>query len=166
MVESEGKPRARETSEGGSSCGRGHLYALVADGTGKRPEDAGGRRTIAVDWALSKDKWEAEKAKLEAEAESGDEGEGSSEGDESEEDEGEEDGESGSEDEQLGVHEGDSDDEGGSDESDSQPEDDDEDEDEDEEKPVKPTLPAPEVGTTVFVRNVPFEATDDELRTL
>ena len=129
-------------------------------------EDAGGRRTIAVDWALSKDKWEAEKAKLEAEAESGDDSEESSEGDESDTEEDEEDGESGSEDEQLGVHEGDSDDGEGSDESDSQPEDDDEDEDEDEEKPVKPTLPAPEVGTTVFVRNVPFEATDDELRTL
>ena len=37
--------------------------------------------------------------------------------------------------------------------------------DEDEEKPGRPQLPPPEAGTTLFVRNVPFEATDEELRT-
>ena len=31
---------------------------------------------------------------------------------------------------------------------------------------TKPQLPPPETGTTLFVRNVPFEATEDELRTL
>ena len=36
----------------------------------------------------------------------------------------------------------------------------------DEEEPVKPTLPPPETGNTLFVRNVPFEATEDDLRTL
>ena len=47
-------------------------------------------------------------------------------------------------------------------------EDEDEDEmdvDEDDEKPGKPQLPAVDVGTTLFVRNVPFEATEDDLRT-
>ncbi|TBU55534.1 RNA-binding domain-containing protein [Dichomitus squalens] len=122
------------------------------------------KRTIAVDWALSKDKWEAEKAKVEealAEEEHADvdmkdeEGSESSEGGSGESDS----------DEQLGVHDGDSDDShSNSDGSDSDSgEDDDEEKDQ---KPAKPTLPAPEVGTTVFVRNVPFEATDDELRTL
>ena len=38
--------------------------------------------------------------------------------------------------------------------------------DEDEEAPVKPTLPDTDVGTTLFIRNVPYDATEDELRTL
>ncbi|KAI0717413.1 hypothetical protein C8T65DRAFT_572000 [Cerioporus squamosus] len=122
------------------------------------------KRTIAVDWALSKDKWEAEKAKLEAQ-DDGDVkmGEGSEDEDEHEDESGSEDSdESGSEDEdeQLGVHEH------GSDESDAEESDDDFDEEDEEQEPAKPTLPPPEVGTTIFVRNVPFEATEDELRTL
>ena len=124
-------------------------------------EDAQVRRTIAVDWALSKDKWEAEKAKLEAE--SGAKSDSDEDGDEATSDgsaSGGDDAES-SDDEQLGLHKGDSED---SDDGDSDLEDDEE--AEEDAKPVKPTLPAPEVGTTVFVRNVPFEATDDELRTL
>ena len=132
-------------------------------------EEGKGKRTIAVDWALSKDKWEAEKAKLEADVEMG-----ASDADDGSDDEGtdsdksgEESGEEDSEDEQLGVHESGSDEEGESEESDSHPEDDNDDEEVGvDEKPAKPTLPAPEVGTTVFVRNVPFEATEDELRTL
>ena len=135
-------------------------------------EDAG-RRTIAVDWALSKDKWEAEKAKLEAQAEEDadvemsdaeDEASVSSKDGDSEDDEG---GDSDSKDEQLGVHEDDSEDgRSDADSSDSHPDDEDEEGDEEQQSPVKPTLPPPEVGTTVFVRNVPFEATEDELRTL
>jgi nucleolar protein 4 len=39
-------------------------------------------------------------------------------------------------------------------------------EDEEEEKPVKPVLPAVEEGSTLFIRNVPFEVTEEELRTL
>ncbi|KAH9849392.1 hypothetical protein C2E23DRAFT_737573 [Lenzites betulinus] len=122
-----------------------------------------GQRVIAVDWALSKDKWEAEKAKMEEvqepqeDAETAEEGgdsdsDGSDSSDEYEED-------SGSEDEQIGVHEGESDDS----------DDDSGDEhasDKEDEKPAKPTLPPPEVGTTLFVRNVPYEATEDEMRTL
>ena len=38
--------------------------------------------------------------------------------------------------------------------------------DDDDQKPERPQLPPPETGTTLFVRNVPFEATEDELRTL
>ncbi|KAH9920029.1 RNA-binding domain-containing protein [Epithele typhae] len=117
-------------------------------------EDDRGKRTIAVDWALSKDKWEAEKAKLEADAEDGDSSSSSS-GEEGEEDDGSDEGE----DEQLGVHEGHSDEDSSDEESGF-------DEEDDDQTPMKPTLPAPEVGTTVFVRNVPYEATEDELRTL
>lgn len=61
----------------------------------------------------------------------------------------------------LGVHDGDSDNDSRLSDSD----DGDESEAEDE-KPSKPVLPPPNVGTTLFVRNVPFEATEDELRTL
>ncbi|KAI8970566.1 hypothetical protein BD414DRAFT_252504 [Trametes punicea] len=137
-------------------------------------EGRGRKRVIAVDWALSKDKWEAEKAKQEAlQEEEVDIGVGSGESEGSDEsDESDQEGEgskSGSADEHLGVHDGESD-ENDSDDSQgpdgSEGEQSDEESDEEEQKPVKPTLPPPEVGTTVFVRNVPFEATEDELRTL
>ncbi|OSX62018.1 hypothetical protein POSPLADRAFT_1142484 [Postia placenta MAD-698-R-SB12] len=117
-------------------------------------------RVIAVDWALSKDKWEQEKAKIEPGQEDADinmvdvkSEKGSESGSESESDT--------DEDEQLGVHDGDSDNDSRLSDSD----DGDESEAEDE-KPSKPVLPPPDVGTTLFVRNVPFEATEDELRTL
>ncbi|KAF9527257.1 hypothetical protein CPB83DRAFT_856641 [Crepidotus variabilis] len=107
-------------------------------------------RVIAVDWALSKDRWEGEKAKIEAVQEDEDEGvemSGSSSDDTSDLD-------SDSEDEDnIGVHEGDFEGE-------------DDDERDDNEVKVKPELPPPEQGTTVFVRNVPFDATEEELRTL
>ncbi|EIW75494.1 hypothetical protein CONPUDRAFT_147133 [Coniophora puteana RWD-64-598 SS2] len=132
-----------------------------------------GERTIAVDWALSKGRWEEEKARLEVNAEeqgdvemepaasgseSGSSGsESDSDGEDVEEDE----------DDELGVHDGHS---GSEDE-----EDEDEDgEDEDDEdarsdggaQQSRPQLPSTDVGTTLFVRNIPFEATEDELRTL
>jgi len=102
-------------------------------------------RTIAVDWALSKDKWKEEKAKIMEDVEMEDASDASSD----EEDEG------------LGVHSGG--DEDSDDSSDSQPDEDDSDADE---EPVKPELPPPEAGTTLFIRNIPFEATEEELRTL
>ena len=106
-------------------------------------------RTIAVDWALSKDKWKEEKAKIEEVAEDVDmedasSSEASTHSDHDSEDSDHEGG--------LGMHE----------ENDG----DDESSDEDMEEPVKPTLPPPETGTTLFIRNVPFQATEDELRTL
>ncbi|KAJ8503092.1 hypothetical protein ONZ45_g11162 [Pleurotus djamor] len=124
--------------------------------------DEGGR-VIAVDWALSKDRWAEEMAKAEmdeAEAEdaeevaesdkdSGDEDEDAEDGSESEESE------EGSE---LGLHE---DEDEASDEDDN-----DESDEEREDQPVKPQLPQTDVGTTLFVRNVPFDATEDDLRTL
>lgn len=110
-------------------------------------------RVIAVDWALSKDRWAEEQAKLEADEDVEKGSDVSMEdGDESNDEESNDSGGS-----QLGVHDGDDDDEfsrdGASDA-------------ESEEEPVKPQLPATDVGTTLFVRNVPFTATDDELRTL
>ncbi|KAI0049314.1 RNA-binding domain-containing protein [Auriscalpium vulgare] len=123
-------------------------------GEGEAGEEVSGERVIAVDWALSKDKWEEEKKKLadaESEAES-DSGEDAS----SDEDEGIATDDEGS---ALGLH--DHDDDG--------PEDDEDDEEadrSDDDEPTKPTLPPPEAGTTLFVRNIPFEATEDELRTL
>lgn len=144
--------------------------AAVGEEGEEEDEGSHRKRTIAVDWALSKDKWEAEKAKLdEAQAqESSEDVEMDEEDGESGDSEDEEDG-SGSEEsdgeEQLGLHDDDLDASGSdSDESDSHAGEDDE--DDEDEKPAKPTLPAPEVGTTVFIRNVPFEATEDELRTL
>lgn len=93
-------------------------------------------RKIAVDWALSKEKFEEVKAQEEPKPK---------EEEESVEEEDEEEEEGGNEDD-----------------------DDDVDvimEDE-EEKPVKPTLPAVEEGSTLFIRNLPFEATEEELRDL
>jgi nucleolar protein 4 len=120
-------------------------------------------RVIAVDWALSKDKWKEEKAKMGVDdggdvemTDASDSGSGSnsdsdsSSGDSDDEDSDESDG-------HMGVHEGGDSDDGSSGE---------EDDDEHSRTPIKPQLPPPEEGTTLFVRNVPFSATEDELRTL
>jgi len=40
------------------------------------------------------------------------------------------------------------------------------DEEENDGKPVKPQLPHPEAGATLFIRNIPFNGTEDELRTV
>jgi len=115
-------------------------------------------RVIAVDWALSKEKWKAEKAKIEedvvmhevSESEDDAEDDGSS----SDSDEDSEDSDEGG----LGLHSGE--DEDNSDTSSEH------DEEENDEERVKPQLPHPEAGTTLFIRNIPFNATEDELRTL
>ena len=114
-------------------------------------EVAGVERVIAVDWALSKDRWEEAKAKMDV-AEDVEMGE-----DEGDSDSGSEDG-SGS---GSGSDEGEDFDSGeGSNDSSG-------DEELDlGEEPQKPQLPPPEAGTTLFVRNIPFEATEDELRVL
>ena len=106
-------------------------------------------RVIAVDWALSKDKWKEEKAKIVEDVEM-ESASGSSSGDSDDDD-------SEDEDDGLGLHNGS---EGGADDSDSQAD------DSDQEEPVKPQLPLPEEGTTLFIRNISFDATEDELRTL
>jgi nucleolar protein 4 len=104
-------------------------------------------RVVAVDWALSKDRWEEEKAKMEEELQS--EGEEGGSGSESES----EDAEGGG----LGIHDEESNESGSGESEDERGEDD---------KPVKPQLPQTDVGTTLFIRNVSYDATEDELRTL
>jgi nucleolar protein 4 len=106
-------------------------------------------RTIAVDWALSKSKWEEEKRDLpeekvsESQGEQGsDEDTGSLQGTAAEPDE-------------LDDEEGSTID---SDHKEAE-------EDVSDEK-ARPSLPQPEAGTTLFIRNLPFLATEDELRTM
>lgn len=110
-------------------------------------------RTIAVDWALSKDRWEEEKTKFLHEDEN-QSSEQDSPGSDSEMDEAEESMEDGS------IETGSSNE--GSEASDS---DSDRSSLPDQER-KKPQLPDTDVGTTLFVRNIPFEATEEELRTL
>ena len=114
-------------------------------------EVAGVERVIAVDWALSKDRWEEEKAKTDVT-------------EDVEMDEDDLDGGGGSESEDDSGSGSDSDDEEGS--RGSSDDEDEEGEEDVDEEPQKPHLPAPEAGTTLFVRNIPFEATEDELRVL
>lgn len=123
-------------------------------------------RVVAVDWALSKERWE----KTIDEAAD----EGSSSGEEGEKEDTEsgasdEDGEEDDEDEDaeaeqtLGVN----DEESGSDNSGSENSDSEEDDDESMAEPATSSKPPPpEEGTTLFIRNVPFEATDEDLGTL
>ena len=119
-------------------------------------EVAGVERVIAVDWALSKDRWEEEKAKMDV-AEDVEMGEDEADSDSGEGSESEDDSGSGSgsdEEEDSDSGEGSSCSSG------------DEEEVDLGEEPQKPQLPPPEAGTTLFIRNIPFEATDDELRVL
>lgn len=121
---------------------------IQAGEAGEDEEEEAPARTIAVDWALSKDKWEEEKSKLEVEEEES----GSSDSD-SDSDAG-----SDSDASNIGVHDDEdgSNSEAGLDDSDNERDD----------EPVRPQLPTTDVGTTLFVRNIPFEATEDELRVL
>ena len=97
-------------------------------------------RTIAVDWAFSKERWRAEMAERDQDGDAIME-----EPDQSDDNE-----DSSGEDEEINDEDASHD--SGDEDSDEQPD--------------QPQLPAPESGTTVFVRNVPFTATEDELRTL
>ena len=113
-------------------------------------------RVIAVDWALSKDKWEAEKAKIEEDAvmdESSESENDVDDGDSDSDEESTDDGDEG----HLGLHTGEEEDNNSNAGSE---------DDENDEERVKPQLPQPEAGTTLFIRNIPFNATEDELRTL
>ncbi|KAF8629332.1 hypothetical protein AX15_003500 [Amanita polypyramis BW_CC] len=130
-------------------------------------------RVIAVDWALSKDRWEEEKAKVEEEMrndESEDEDQDKNQDESNEEDRSSQSGnesEDNSEGErnELGVHDDEESDGGGDNESGSEQGEEEEERDEDD-GPVKPQLPQTDIGTTLFIRNVPYDATEDELRTL
>ncbi|PPQ84136.1 hypothetical protein CVT26_015169, partial [Gymnopilus dilepis] len=109
-------------------------------------------RIIAVDWALSKNKWEEEKAKIQEgeDVEMGSASDsGSASGSDSEASGSDEDSDEEDEHEGLGVHSGSSD-EDSDEESDSQPGSSDDEDDREGEEPVKPQLPPPDVGTTLF----------------
>ncbi len=101
-------------------------------------------RPMAVDWALSKEKWQEVKAAEPEEVKAEDSGE---DVDMDKEADGE-------------VETGD----GAT--SDAEEEEVKDDAEEEEDKPVKPVLPAPEEGSTLFIRNLPFEVTEEELRNL
>ncbi|KIK98638.1 hypothetical protein PAXRUDRAFT_823683 [Paxillus rubicundulus Ve08.2h10] len=128
------------------------------------PEQSGSKskeRVIAVDWALSKEKWEEEKAKFEEAGEDPEEDVEMSEPERSEN--GAEEASADSEDEQLGLHDDSNDEDGDSEVDDG---DDEVECDSDDESPKKPQLPHTDTGTTLFIRNIPYTATEDELRTL
>jgi nucleolar protein 4 len=114
----------------------------------KAVEDPG--RIIAVDWALSKTKWEEEKKQLDEEMASG----SSSEKDGSED--------MGSSQSAAGEVVEQDDGEESSVAADNQ----EEREDVSDNEKARPSLPQPEAGTTLFIRNIPYVATDDELRVL
>jgi nucleolar protein 4 len=158
---------AEPTGEGeGEGEGEKEEMEVVEEGEVKEEHKNATERVIAVDWALSKEKWKEEKAKIEEAAaedsdvemesssKSGMESEGSGSGSDDED-----------EDEGLGVHEDSDDEEDGSSQDGLSDFEYDRDSG-DEEEPTKPQLPAPEAGTTLFVRNVPYVATEDELRAL
>ena len=108
-------------------------------------------RVIAVDWALSKDKWKEEKAKMTEDVDMDEEDEGSSSSDEDS-------------DSNDGIES--DDDENSNSDSDAFDSHHSTDSDSNEEKPTKPALPPPEAGTTLFIRNLPFSATEEDLRAL
>lgn len=131
--------KAMEAVNGTTVFGEDNFKAVVPEG-----EERKGGREVAVDWALSRDKWEKEKAE-EAEVEP----EVAAEEDvEEEEEEAAESGEDAEmEDGTILAPMGD-------------------DEESEEDEAVTPALPPPSEQTTLFVRNLSFEVTEDQLRTL
>ena len=143
--------------------GKPFKRAGVAKG---KKADGEQERVVAVDWALSKDKWEkAQKGengdedikmadKVKEEVESG-----------SDEDEEEDDGLSShaSDIKRFGGGESASDEESREAKEDEEQE---ESENNNTDKPVKPSLPTVDVGSTLFIRNLPFETTEQELTSL
>ncbi|RXK42197.1 hypothetical protein M231_00555 [Tremella mesenterica] len=126
-------------------------------------------RKVAVDWALSKEKWDeaqktADPEKAEAEDNQGSASD-SSDGD-AEEESGFE-GESGDGEEDDDDDE-DDDSEGENEEDDKDTNDEGEDlgEEEEGESATERKLPKVDVGSTLFIRNLPFEVTEQELNTL
>lgn len=103
-------------------------------------------RVVAVDWALSKEKWQAQGGE-EAPTQVEDTEAAEEEEEEEEEGENEEEEEEEAEDVEAQEEEVDSADENADD------------------APTKPTLPTVDVGSTLFIRNVPFEVTEQELNT-
>lgn len=117
-----------------------------------------GERVIAVDWALGKERWVKERERFEEVADDVEMDDAAS--DVSTHEDGEADGEH----EPLGIHEEGSEDEGGKDydSENSEPLE----RDSDDESSNRPRLPHTDTGNTLFIRNIPFTATEDELRSL
>lgn len=163
VTDKQKKKKQRREEERAEKAAKGQGEEAEEEEEEAGTETRGKERVIAVDWALSKDKWQAEKAKLEQEDAGAD-----VKMEEEDDEEGSEDGadsDTSDESDQIGVHEEDDADEG-SDGSGSEDGLSDSEDDAQEQDRAKPALPPPETGTTLFVRNVPFEATEDELRTL
>ncbi|KAG9085736.1 RNA recognition motif-containing protein [Ceratobasidium sp. UAMH 11750] len=139
-----------EESEGEEEGEEGEEVGEEGEEVREEGEEKEGR-VVAVDWALSKSKWEEavsqrrDEEAMEVDDEGGEQSDGS-------DDEGEEEGEGEDEDEEASSVGDESEEESNS--------------EEDEEAHERPQLPNTDVGTTLFVRNVPFEATEDDLRTL
>lgn len=132
--------KAMEVVNGTTVFGEDNFKAVVPEGEERR-----GGREVAVDWALSRDKWEKEKAE-EAEAEP--EVAAEEDVEEEEEEDAAESGEDAEmEDGTILAPMGD-------------------DEESEEDEAVTPALPPPSEQTTLFVRNLSFEVTEDQLRTL
>ncbi|WVQ83912.1 hypothetical protein IAT38_006056 [Cryptococcus sp. DSM 104549] len=134
------------------------LHGKVGRDARPRGEEEG--RVVAVDWALSKEKWQ--------EANKKDEGEKKEEGSESVSESGS-DSESGSGSDEESDEESESGSgsaSGSGSEEESKEDEEEEEEDEEEDEPVKPKLPTVDVGSTLFIRNLPFETTEQELNTL
>ncbi|KAF8493329.1 hypothetical protein JB92DRAFT_3234511 [Gautieria morchelliformis] len=154
-----GRPRAKGfafvwmmSKKDAETAVEGANGATMGGNADEDPHGNGKERVIAVDWALSKERWEEEKGKtVEDVGEGIDAGFGGMSQDDDE-----------SGDENVGVHE-DSESEG---EEESGSDDNDNDDGENDDAPDRPLLPPPETGNTLFIRNVPFTATEDELRTL
>lgn len=149
MEKMNGKPIPKAVPAGAAKGKTGRLNKVVD--TEARP--------VAVDWALSKDQWEKTKApetktdgdvESSSNSESGSESSGSSSGSDSNDEENEdEDSDAEMEDVSGDLTIGDA-----------------ADAEDEEEAPVKRTLPSVDVGSTLFIRNLPFEVTEQELNTL
>lgn len=116
-------------------------------------------RIVAVDWALSKSDWEKSRRV--------EDGDGDGDVDMKDEDEDEvpsaADDEDGDED---GSGESDDDDDQGTDDSDEDTQSENDSSASEPNEEAEPSTPEEPQGTTLFIRNLPFEATDDDLRNL
>jgi nucleolar protein 4 len=142
----------RKDAEAAMEAMNGKVIPKAGAVKGKGKEREGEGRPIAVDWALSKDQWEkaqqdGQEVKKEDDAESSSSGSSSSSSSGDSDSDSEEDSE-------------DSSDEGADEDAEM------DDEEEEEEEPTKPKLPTVDVGSTLFVRNLSFDATEQELMSL
>jgi nucleolar protein 4 len=153
---------AKKDAEKAMDSVNGKSISRLGDkGKGKQKGvEKGEERVVAVDWALSKDKWE--------EMQKGQGAGGEVEKDEEfldKQDEGEE---SGDEAGDVEMKDGSTEDDVETqiaEEDEGESEDEDEGED-NEDEPVKPKLPTVDVGSTLFIRNLPFETEEHELNAL